>query len=180
MISQIDINIEDVPNPKVLIVDDVSFYNPEIDVTNSYLEVQYPGSKKYVHIPVAPGFRYTINSNILGITSVVKSELLAPLPDGLWTINYSICPNSELFVEYKFLRNVKQLNKISDAYCALELEKCARKEYKEELEKLREIEDYAKAAKYLADSCNRYNDSIKLYNFADELLNKFSGNCNCT
>lgn len=178
MVSQIDINIEEVLNPKVLIVNDVSFYNPDVEVSNSFMEIRFPGSVKYVHIPVAKEFRYIINSNTLGITNVTHSELLAELPDGLYVINYSICPNAELFVEYKFLRNTQQLVKWHNAYCSLELEKCNRKQYAEELEKLREIKEYILAAKMLAE-CNRYTDAINLYNATEEMLNAFEGKCKC-
>ena len=39
-------------------------------------------------------------------SKVNKKNALSNLPDGLWTIKYSICPNDSLFVEYTFLRNI--------------------------------------------------------------------------
>lgn len=178
MISQLDFYIEDVINPKVLIVKDASFYNPDITPTGAQLVIQYPGSNMYVSTPVGINFRYVINSNTLGITNVVKQSSLAVLPDGLYTIRYSICPNDELYVEYKFLRNVKQLIKYYNAYCGLELQKCSHKCYMAELDQLKEIKQYIDSAKYLAD-CDRYDNALEMYDYADELLSKFTSNCKC-
>lgn len=178
MISQLDIYIEDVLNPKVLIVKDASYYNPDITPSEATLVVQYPSSSNYISIPVGINFTYTINSNTLGITNAIRSENLADLPDGIYTIRYSICPNDELFVEIKFLRNVKQLIKYYNSFCALEITKCDHKAYTEELNKLREIKQYIDTAKYLAD-CGKYTQAIEVYNYADELLDKFNSNCNC-
>lgn len=109
MISQLDIKVEELLNSKILIVKDASWYNPEVPVTNARIDLQYPGSTDYFSIPVGKNFTYVINSNALNITNVTHSDNLSELPDGIWTIKYSICPNDELFVEYTFLRNTKQL-----------------------------------------------------------------------
>ena len=90
MISQLDIYIEKILNPKILVVKDCSFYNPEIVVTKAKLDLQYPNSSNYVNIPVGKNFSYIINSNTIGLTNVTNSDALSDLPDGIWTINYSI------------------------------------------------------------------------------------------
>jgi hypothetical protein len=178
MISQLDIKVEELLNSKILIVKDASWYNPEVPVTNARIDLQYPGSTDYFSIPVGKNFTYVINSNTLNITNVAHSDNLSELPDGIWTIKYSICPNDELFVEYTFLRNTKQLIKWHNLYCSLQIDRCAKKKYLEELKKLREIKDIIDAAKYLAD-CGKYEKSIELYDYADTLLSEFSSNCNC-
>lgn len=178
MISQLDIYVDKVLNPKILVVKDASWYNPDVPVTNAVLDLQYPGSTQYVHIPVGRGFSYIINSNTLGITNTTQSSNLTELPDGLYTIRYSICPNDELFVEYTFLRNVKQLIQYNNLYCALEIERCNKKHYTEELAKLRSIKDLIDAAEYQAD-CGKYDQSINLYNYAQGQLDEFTKGCNC-
>jgi len=178
MISQLDIYLEDILNPKILVVKDASFYNKDITPTNGKLDLQYPGSEQYFSIPVGKNFSFVINSNTLNITNTKKSDNLSELPDGIWTIKYSICPNDKLFVEYTFLRNIKQLIKWNNLYCSLQIDKCAKKKYLEELQKLREIRDIIDAAKYMAD-CGKYEKSLELYNYADSLINEFSSNCNC-
>ena len=66
-----------------------------------------------------------INSQFNWINKQTIQMLLADLPtDGLWTIKYSICPNAELYVEYTFLRNVKQLIKYHSLFCQIEIDRC--------------------------------------------------------
>jgi hypothetical protein len=178
MISQLDIYVDKVLNPKVLIVKDASWYNPDVPVTNAALDIKYPGSTNNVHIPVGRGFSYIINSNTLGLTNTTTSAALTDLPDGLYTIRYSICPNDELFVEYTFLRNVKQLVEYNNLYCAIEIEKCNKKHYTQDLEQLRSIKDMIDAAEYQAD-CGKYTQAIDLYNYAESLLKEFTNGCNC-
>ena len=179
MISQLDIYIEKILNPKLLIVKDASYYNPDVAVTNAKLDLQYPNSNEYVNIPVGKNFSYIINSNTIGLTNVNNSDVLSDLPDGLWTIKYSICPNDELYVEYTFLRNIKQLIKYHNLFCQIEIDKCNKKQYLEDLKKIREIKDLIDAAQYLADDCGKYEKSIELYNEAEEMLNEFTNDCKC-
>lgn len=179
MISQLDIYIEKILNPKLLIVKDASWYNPDIAVTNAKLDLQYPNSSDYVNIPVGKNFTYVINSNTIGLTNVTRADALSELPDGLWTIKYSICPNDELFVEYTFLRNVKQLIKFHNLYCQIEIEKCNKKNYLEDLKTIRSIKDIIDAAQYMADDCGKYEKAIELYDYADGLLDEFTKDCKC-
>ena len=179
MISQLDIYIEKILNSKLLIVKDASYYNSDVAVTNAKLDLQYPNSNEYVNIPVGKNFSYIINSNTIGLTNVTNSEALSDLPDGIWTIKYSICPNDELYVEYTFLRNIKQLIKYHNLFCQIEIDKCNKKQYLEDLKKIREIKDLIDAAQYLADDCGKYEKSIELYNEAEEMLNEFTNDCKC-
>lgn len=178
MISQLDFYVEDILNPKVLIIKDSSFYNPDIVPTSPEITIKYPGSTNYITTPVGTGFTYTINSNTIGLTRVNLADSLTVLPDGLWTIRYSICPNDELFVEYTFLRNTKQLIKYHNLFCSLEIHKCNRKEYEIQLKLLREIKQKIDAAKYLAE-CGKYTQSIELYDAVCMILDGLSSTCNC-
>jgi len=178
MKTELDIYIEDVLNPKIQIIKDSSYYNPDLAVTNAKLDLQYPNSDKYVSIPVGKNFSYILNSNTIGLTDVKYSENLSDLPDGIYTIKYSICPNKELYVEYSFLRNTKQVIKFNNLYCSVSVDKCSRKNYSEDLLKLRNIKDLIDASKYLAD-CGKYERSIELYDYVNELLSEFSSDCNC-
>lgn len=179
MISQLDIYIEKILNPKLLIIKDASYYNPDIVVTNAKLDLQYPNSSNYVNIPVGKNFSYVINSNTIGLTNVINSNGLSDLPEGIWTIKYSICPNDELYVEYTFLRNIKQLIKYYNLFCKIEIDKCNRKQYLEDLKKIREIKDIIDASQYLADDCGKYEKSIELYDEAEKMLNEFTNDCQC-
>ncbi|MCA9495585.1 MAG: hypothetical protein KC589_01470 [Nanoarchaeota archaeon] len=178
MITQLDIYIDEVLNPKLLIIKDTSWYNPDIVPSNGVIDVKNPIDNKIYSIPVGKDFLFTVNSNTLNITNVSDFKQLKELPDGIWTVKYSICPNQELFVEYSFLRNTKQTIKWMNLYCKLDLEKCNKKNYQEELKSLRDIKDLIDAAKYKAD-CGKYEQSLELYDRANQLLDSFSGKCKC-
>jgi hypothetical protein len=178
MKTELDIYIEDLVNPKIIVVKDASYYNPNLAVTGAKLDMQYPNSSNYITIPVGKEFSYIINSNTIGLTDVNHSENLSELPDGIYTIKYSICPNKELYVEYSFLRNTKQVIKFNNLYCSIDIDKCSRRKYSEDLIKLRNIKDLIDSAKYLAD-CGKYVKSIEIYDYVNELLSEFSSDCNC-
>ena len=175
MISQLDIYIDkQFLNPKLLVIKDGSYYNPDIEVTNAYLEILPPGFHENILLEVEPNFLEIIDSNILELTTPCKDKSLSELSDGLWTIRYSICPNDKLYVEYTFLRNVKQLIEFRKLYC--ELESCPSNELEEKLKKLKIIESYIKGAEYKAE-CGQYNQSLELYDYANTLIK--GGNCDC-
>lgn len=180
MISQLDIYVDkDLLNPKILTVRDTSYYEEDYEVTGGLLEISYPGSNVIVEIDdVLSGFFQIINSNTLGITNAQTSSNLADLPDGIWTLRYSIDPNDELFVEYTFLRNTLQMVDYVNAYCKLDIRLCEEKHYKEKLEKLKDIYNLIKAAEYYVDCC-RNSDAIKVYNKASQLLEEFHDDCHC-
>lgn len=179
MISQLDIYVDtQLLNPKILVVKDASFYNPDIEVSGGFIEIQYPGSNNYVSFDVLSGFTEILNSNTLGITNVNSASNLADLPDGIYTIKYAICPYDELFVELTFLRNTLQLIDYVNAYCKLDLNKCSVKDYDKALSELQQIYALIKAAEYSAYCC-KYEQAITLYNKADSLLEKLGGDCNC-
>jgi hypothetical protein len=84
-----------------------------------------------------------------------------------------------IIVEYTFIRNIKQLIKYHNLFCQIEIDKCNKKQYLEDLKKIREIKDLIDAAQYLADDCGKYEKSIELYNEAEEMLNEFTNDCKC-
>lgn len=177
METQPDIYVDkDLLNPKVMTVRDISYYDPDSEVTGGLLEISYPGSDVIIEIDEPTGFFQIINSNVLGITSSCGSRNLADLPDGLWVLKYSI--DEDHYVEYKFLRNTLQLITYNNAYCSLDIRKCEERHYKQRLDQLRDIYNLIRAAEYFAECC-RYTDSIKVYNTVEQLLADFTSDCGC-
>ena len=175
MISQLDIYIDrQLLNPNLLVVKDASYYNPDIEVTNAYLEILPPGFRENLLIEVDPRFIEILDSNSLNLTSPCKDNSLSELPDGLWTIRYSICPNDKLYVEYTFLRNTKQLIEFQKLYCALN--HCSSLELENKLKELEVINSYIKAAEYKAE-CGQYKQALELYDYANKLIKK--DDCGC-
>jgi hypothetical protein len=176
METQLDIYVdEELLNPNILILKDISYYNPEIEVSGGLLDILIPGSDSYLTYEVPSGFFEIINSNTLEITNDCSSNL-AELPDGIWTIKYSV--EGGYFVEYSFLRNTQQKIKYANSFCSLDINKCSHREYKAKFDDLKEINNLINAAKYLAYCC-KYDRATKLYNIANELLDNLFDNCNC-
>ena len=107
MVSKLNFNIVDTHDFKTLGIVDTSWYNPDITVETSTIEILPPGYT----VAASPFFMIkalnVYNSNGLGITRASCEEDLVDLPDGLWKIKYSICPNDKLFIEKFFLKTDK-------------------------------------------------------------------------
>jgi hypothetical protein len=107
MVSRLNFDIIDTHDFKTLGIVDTSWYNPDITIETPTIEIQAPG---YVY-SASPFFMVkalnVYNSNGLGITKASCEEELVDLPDGLWKIKYSICPNDKLFIEKFFLKTDK-------------------------------------------------------------------------
>jgi hypothetical protein len=177
METQLDIYVdEELLNPKILILRDISYYGIEDEeVSGGTLDIQYPGTNSFMSYDIPSGFFEIVNSNVLEITNEC-SRNLAELPDGIWTIKYSI--EGGKFVEYSFLRNVQQRIKYANTFCSLNTNKCSYREYKDKFDDLKEINNFITAAKYLAYCC-KYDKAIQLYEVANELLENFYDDCNC-
>lgn len=178
MQTQLDIYVDtELLNPRILIVKEASYYNPDDEVTGGVMDIKYPGSDDVLYFDVATGFTEIINSNTIGMTTSC-SENLGDLPDGIWEIKYSIYPYADNFVELTYLRNTLQKIKYVNAYCSLDLNKCTKSAYNSKFEELRSIWNFIKAAEYSAYCC-KYDTAIKMYNIAEAMLDKFTGDCNC-
>lgn len=90
---------------RILKITDISIYDSEMDVTNRVLKINIPGNNNCDYLPPFPksgtGF---YSSNTFGITAASCGEGLISLPDGIYTITYSVCPNEQVFTTEKVLR----------------------------------------------------------------------------
>lgn len=181
MRSKLNFNIVDTHDFKTLGILDVSTYNPDIAIEEVRIEILPPGYK----IAASPFFMHgalnVYNSHGVGITKASCGDELIDLPDGLWKIKYSICPNDLLYVERFFLKTDKILCKLENAFLSLDLNSCDRDVDNDKLEKLEEIEFFIKGA--IAAS-NRQDAKLAsdLYKKADNLLSEFlknKGECPC-
>ena len=117
------------------------------------------------------------NSNGLGITRASCEDDLVDLPDGLWKVKYSICPNDQLFVERFFLKTDKIQCKYNKAFLSLDLENLSDSKQQQKRKDLNEIEIFLNGSIAAANNQNAKLAS-DLYKKADNLLNRF-GDCNC-
>jgi hypothetical protein len=181
MISRLGLNIIDTHDSKTIGIVDTSWYNPDIAIETPVLEIIPPGYSQ----PVSPFFQARslniFNSNGVGITKASCEEELTELPDGLWKVKYSICPNDMLFIERFFLRTDRIQCKFTQAFLTLDLSDVNDEQQESNREKLQIIEDFIEGA--IAAS-NKQNSKLAsdLYKKADNLLDQFMGNrdfCGC-
>lgn len=176
MVSRLNFDIIDTHDFKTLGIVDTSWYNPDITVETPTIEIQVPG---YTYA-ASPFFMIkalnVYNSNGLGITKASCEEELIDLPDGLYKVKYSICPNDKLFIEKFFLKTDKIMCRYTQSFLSLDLNfPTGSEEEITKRKKLSEIEFYITGAISAANNQNAKlaND---LYKKADHLLDQF-GKC---
>lgn len=177
MVSKLDFNIIDTHSFKTLGVVDTSWYNPDISIETPTIEILLPGYTLAVSPYFLPKSLNIFNSNTLGLTKASCEEELVDLPDGLWKIKYSICPNNILFVEKFFLKTDKIQCKYDKAFLSLDFSNISGNQEKKKREDLAEIEVFISGAIAAANNQNSKLSS-DLYKKANSLLSKFE-QCTC-
>lgn len=122
MTSNLDFNIFDTHSFKTLGIIDTSYYNPDIKIEGYKIEIQAPGYTYFSSPFFMPKTLNIFNSNSLGITRADCEDQLVDLPDGLYRIKYSICPNDLLFTEKFLLRTDKLECGYTQLFLNLELD----------------------------------------------------------
>jgi hypothetical protein len=175
MISKLNLDVVDTHNFKTLGLVDTSWYNPNITIETPTLQILVPGFSKYVSPAFVPKSLNIFNSNSVGLTNAGCEQELIELPDGLWKIKYSICPNDKLFIEKIFLRTDKLLCRYTQAFLTLDLEKMSEDKERQKRRALEEAELYFKYAHAAANNKD-YKSAKDFYKKSDKLLSKYLTN----
>lgn len=88
-------------------VSDWSVYNPQLALTNRVLKLLIPGREVPVITTLPASDSLIYNSRILKLSKVVED-----LPDGLWEVTYSACPNEKLFDKVYHFRTTVLTNNL--------------------------------------------------------------------
>lgn len=178
---ELSLEVSDHCNPKVLRVYDTSNYCGDEVITNYLIEVLPPQKSAFIQFIVQKGFSLATNSSSLRYRKVSDVTELRELPDGIYEIKQSYKPNIHTLVHYYHLRTVElrlkikaEWNKLLDDTCKL-----SRTEFNEQREKLREIDEYAMAAKYKVEECHDKKGGKELYEWTLKLLERYSNECKC-
>jgi hypothetical protein len=175
---QLSLELPDTNNIKVLRLFDTSTYVENIPVDCSTLRITSPGFNLPVAIEVLPQFNVVLNACTLGLQRSGCSELSQPLPDGIYVINYSVSPNTNVFVEYNHLRVTQTTNKYFNLMCQLEMAACEPSaDVKEQLEELRLIKSFIDAAKVKVEYCHEPEVGMDLLIYAQKRLEKYTSKC---
>jgi len=176
---QLSLEIPDTNNCLVLRLFDTSIYAENLSVTCETLAITPPGFNEPVFISVDSEFNLTLNSCDLKLQTVNCGSVSQCLPDGIYTISYSVSPNDKVFVEYKYLRVCQILNVYFNELCKLEMAACEpQADVKAKLEELRLIKSFIDAAKAKVEYCQDLQKGNDLLTYAKKRLDKYSsGHC---
>lgn len=170
-------------NPYILRIDDISVYDSLLDVSCPRLYIKMPGFSRSAEI--IPTIDRDSSGSWIPFRGIYTSKQLnvanksfCKLPDGIYTIRYSVAPNNLVYKEYTHLRTTELKNRIYQIYCDMNLSSCEpNKDTEKKLELLDKIEQYIKAAVSKVEVCGDYDGGMELYNYAKKLLGKFDCKC---
>lgn len=177
--SDLKLNILVLPtyNTQTLGVADVSIYPPAPPISSPTMEITVPGFGK-VTLPFVPNDFNIFNSTSLGITSVGDEFL--PLPDGVYTLRYSVTPSYLNYVERTIIRVDQLQEKFDEAFMKLDMMECDRAIKTQAKVDLNTIYFFIQGAIAAANNC-AVAEANKLYNQAQKMLNNFvKNNCGCS
>lgn len=176
----------DIPNTaceSVLKITDTSVYGQGLAINCPRLDIILPGNTQPIYLTpdnlpaLVPGFVLNLSTIELGLQPT-NCTSLDTLPDGLYTITYSVSPNDLVNVTYYHLRVTKTLAKYYSELCKIQLDRCEpTKETLEKLNELRYIKMYIDAAKAKAEYCSSPHQAVDMLQYAIRLLNKFNNSC---
>lgn len=174
MKHRLAIDIPQITDPCVLRVDDLSDYVKEMPVTCQRLDIVVPGYTSPVTIELNDlGFSANLTACDLGIQAMACDEVREELPDGVYTITYSVNPNDQVKVSYYHYRMASLLRKYHSLLCCLDLTKAHTPELAESLYRdLTAARIYMDGAVSKAEWCESPSEAEALYNEASELVDK--------
>lgn len=86
------------------------------------IEITLPSAPSPISLPFVPNSSNTFNSTTLGLTAV--GDPIAPLPDGVYNLKYTISPANTNFAERNVL-SVNQLQeKFDEAFMKMDMMEC--------------------------------------------------------
>jgi hypothetical protein len=162
----------------VLRVVDTSIYaDPSLlPIECQQLDITLPGTNQPIYITagLTPNFCEVFDATDLGIACPPGS----PLPDGVYTIRYSISPNDVTNITYYHLRTTSTLNRYFGEICKLHLQECEpSSDERQNLNDLRYIKMLIDAAKAKVEYCHAPTQGVDMLAYANRLLDKYIMGC---
>src|SRR5690348_254524 len=118
---QLDILVIPTYNTKTLGIADISTYPDSPAVQSPTIEITVPGFG-IVSIPFVPNDFNVFNSTILELTEV-GDDLIA-IPDGLYTLTYSVSPAYANYVTKNIMRVEQLQERFDEAFMKLDMMEC--------------------------------------------------------
>lgn len=173
----LDIVILDTHSDLYLAIGDASWYATGFNVTVPSISITPPGCTTTTVSFVPKGVQ-VYNSYTLGLTSDPATCNFMSLPDGLYTIIYSIYPSQTYSVTKNFLRVDRLYTLVDAAFLKLDMMVCDESLKKQLKDQIDLIEFYIQGAIAAANNCS-LNLATQLYTKALNLTNSFVNSQNC-
>lgn len=173
------LDVPDTACENILRICDASVYAQGLAVDCQRLDIYLPGYTVPVYITegLSEAFCINLSASDLGLIPV-NNPAITELPDGLYTIKYSVSPNEQVFVEYYHLRITATLNIYYRELCKVQLSTCEpTPEQHEKMHDLRYIKMFLDAAKAKAEYCHSPKDASNMLAYAQKLLKKYQSGC---
>jgi len=177
---QLSLELPESNNIKVFRVFDTSIYATGMTIDCGTLRITSPGFNLPVSIETLPNFNLVLSACSLGLQRTSCGENFQNIPDGIYVINYSVSPNSSVFVEYNHLRTAQTMNQYYNILASLELAACdPEPEIKEKLAELRMIKSFIEAARGKVEYAHEPEAGMELFSYAKKRLSKLVSTMAC-
>jgi|SRR6185436_9048172 len=174
---KLDILVIPTYNKLTLGIADISTYPAMPPISSPSLTIEIPNGFGNITLPFIPNDFNVLNSLSLGLSA--SGEDLTPLPDGVYTITYSIAPAFENFVTKTIIRVEQLQEKFDNAFMKLDMMECDRAIKTQSKVDLSTIYFFIQGSIAAANNC-AIDVSNTLYSQADKMLCHFiKNNCNC-
>lgn len=173
---RLDIAVIPTYNSLTLGISDLSIYPQSLTILSPSIEITVPSFDKVV-LPFTPKTFNIFDSVSLGITD---PGVQSPLPDGVYSLKYTIAPAYKNFVTKTILRINNLQEKFDRAFLQLDMMECDRAIKTQQTVDLNSIYIFIQGAVAAANNC-AVEESNKLYRQADKMLTNFMKNaCQCS
>lgn len=175
MTLNLDILVVPTYNTLTMGVLDASTY--DVPPVNPVLTITAPGFDP-VSIPFGVNQVNILNSLNIGLTTVGQD--LIPIPDGVYTLVYSISPAETNYVTKNIIRVEQLLERFDEAFMKLDMMECDGAIKKQQKVNLDSVYYFIQGAIAAANNC-AVDTANKLYQQAAKMLSYFNrGDCGCS
>ena len=179
--NKLSLNIPDIMTDCILRIEDTSVYEPLMPYNCPTVQIMVPGFSTYKTLDntttpvIGKGFILNLTACNLNLQTSDCGSIYNSIPDGVYTVKYSIQPNDRLYVEYNHLRVTALKRQLQKQLCSLNMAGCEPSvEVMAKFNELMKISGYIDAAKAKVEYCHNVDQGMLIFNYAKKLLDKFS------
>lgn len=174
----LDITYHDTGNCGTLRIEDNSTYDILQPVTNQILEVKPPGKSCYIPFDLTPVWCAKV-MNCTDLQICCGDPTTSFLPDGIYSMKYSLDPNLMTIIEVDHLRVCQLRKSYYSAICELQSNKyrLTHKAYREEVDRLYYIRGMIDDSVTMVEECLQADRGMEIYEEAKKLLGYGCAGC---